>query len=182
MTAVDSERRTLTRPPWLDDDLPASPIDLDVLFESGVPQDFLGRMFRVDDEVAMVHSERGAILRFGTTGQSAAVGVVMDTGLVVEVLETPDARELFINSSLRMFVDTVEGVAERFPFYDTDDEEDEVQSASDDVLELVRRIDPPAAEPDRYWSTLVDDMRIGDLTTEAVLEAINEAARTGLDV
>ncbi len=151
--------------------MPASPSDLDVLFESGVPQHFIGRRFRVDDEVAMVHSARGAVLRFGTTGQSAAVGVVMDTGHVVEVLETPDARELFINSSLTTFAETVQGVAERFPFYDTDDQEDEIESASDDVLELVRRIDPPAAEPDRYWSTFVDDMRIGDLTTEAVLEA-----------
>ena len=171
MTGFESERRTLTRPPWLEDAVAASPSNHDVLFESGVPQRFIGRRFRVDDEVVMVHSGRGAVLRFGTTGQSAAVGVVMDTGHVVEVLETPDARELFINTSLSTFVETVQRVAERFPFYGTDDQEDEIESASDDVLELVRRIDPAAAEPDRYWSTFVDDMRIGDLTTEAVLEA-----------
>ena len=80
MTGIESERRTLTRPPWLEDDVPASRSDLDVLFASGVPQHFIGRRFRVDDEVAMVHAEGGAVLRFGTTGQSAAVGVGMDTG------------------------------------------------------------------------------------------------------
>lgn len=174
VTGIESARRTPSRPPWLGKDSGISAEALHTLFEEGVPEHFIGRMFRLDEEPAMTRSTRGPVLRFGTTGLSAAVGVEVDTGHVVEVLDIPDPPVLFINTSLASFVDTLEAVAQRFPFYDSDDDEDEVGSTSDDVLRIVRRIDPPAAEPDRYWSTFVDDMRIGDLTTEAILEAVDQ--------
>lgn len=175
MTSIESARRTLARPQWLGHTQGAFLGALHILFEVGVPEHFIGRRFRLDSELALIHIKSGPVLRFGTTGLSAAVGVEAYTGHVIEVLEIPNSPGLFINTSLASFVATLEAVAGRFPFYDSDDDEDELESASDDVLRIIRSIDPSAAQPDRYWSTFVDDMRIGDLATGEVLQAVHHS-------
>lgn len=142
-----------------------------ILFQDGVPNHFIGRRFRLNQEASIVATPEGtSVLLIGCSGLSNAVGLEVDTGRVVEVIDAPGRPRLFINTSLADFVHTLVAVADRFPYYDTDAGEDEIEAVSAELLEVIRRIDPPAAEADRYWSTFIDDSLIGDLTTEAILE------------
>ena len=68
MAGLELSRRTLARPPWLGDGTSPSQGDLHILFGAGVPDRFIGRMFRLDDELTTIRTMRGPALRFGTTG------------------------------------------------------------------------------------------------------------------
>jgi hypothetical protein len=81
-------------------------------------------------------------------------------------VEIPRHGVLFVNSSIAAFTETVRVVLERFPYYDEDAELDEVHAAARDLADLIRRIDPKAMRVDRFWSTLVDDVEMGDFATQ----------------
>lgn len=140
------------------------------MFIDGVPACFIGRMYSADSGVSIL--ERAGdepILRFGSSGLSDAIGVDLATGQVVDVINARGCPLLFVNASVEQFTRTVRTLIERFPYYDRDASDAEMETVANELLEIVRRIDPEAAIPDRYWSTFVDDVAIGDLSTEAVL-------------
>jgi hypothetical protein len=171
VSVVRSRRRVLPFPQELPKDAKFLDDAYQLLFKEGIPEHFIGRRFQLDTEPTGITTSDGRrILRFGRSGLSNAVGVALDTGHILELISAQRSPELFINTSLRSFVDTIHAIADRFPYYDTDADETEIQAVSDELLEIIRRIDPPAAKPDQYWSTFVDDSLIGDLTTEAILE------------
>jgi hypothetical protein len=85
-----------------------------------------------------------------------------DDRAVWEVLNRPAPRRLFVSSSLEQFAATVEVVAARFPFYDDQDDDQGAIRASEDLADLIRAIDAEAVVPDRFWSTFLDDVTIGD--------------------
>lgn len=176
MRGIESPRKTLPRPQWFAPTAGAFQEASRLLFEEGVPANFIGRRFCLANEVRIIHTSSGAVLQFGTTGLGADVGVEADSGHVVELLlADPSSPRVFVNSSLSAFADTIEAIVGRFPFYDTDDDQRAIDIAADDLITIIAEIDPPAAEPDRYWSTFVDDVRMGDLTTPAVLDAVGLA-------
>jgi hypothetical protein len=144
------------------------------LFVDGVPKRFIGRRYTADSSVALLdRQDHKPILRFGSTGLSGAIGVDLATGHIVEVIDVPDSPLLFVNTSIEQFTQTVKAVIDRFPYYEEGAAEEEIQGVASELLEKIRNIDPAAAVPDRYWSTFVDDVEIGDLSTEAIL-AIDE--------
>lgn len=141
----------------------------DLLFVSGIPTSFLRRRYQSDPSVSFVGLPGGGwMLRFGTTGSGNAVGVDLQNGAVIEVLDLPNSPNLFVNSSLRQFANTVIAVSSRYPYYDQDADLEEREAVAGDILGVIREIDPEAAVPDRFWSTFVDDMEIGDLSTQDI--------------
>ena len=74
---------------------------------------------------------------------------------------------LFVNSSIAAFTATVRAVLERFPYYDEDAEFDGIHAVARDLADLIRGIDPEAMADDRFWSTFVDDVEMGDFATQA---------------
>lgn len=78
---------------------------------------------------------------------------------------------LFVNTSIGQFTQTVQAVIGRFPYYDQGGDDEIMHAAAADLRDIVRRIDPAAAVPDRYWSTFADDAENGDLSTEEILAA-----------
>lgn len=90
---------------------------------------------------------------------------------MVDVINARGLPLLFINTSIEKFVLTVKAVIDRFPYYEEDAADEEVEAAAADVRAIIERIDPAAVVPDRYWSTFVDDMEMRDLSTEEVLAA-----------
>jgi hypothetical protein len=95
--------------------------------------------------------------------------VDVTTGRVVEIINSPAAKPLFVNTSIEQFTRTVKVLVDRFPYYGQEAPDYEIDQVADELQDLITRIDPEASLPDRYWSTFVDDARIGDLSTEAIL-------------
>jgi hypothetical protein len=99
--------------------------------------------------------------------------VDLATGEVIEVINLAGAPLLFVNSSIDRFTHVVKGVMARFPYYAASADDADWQAASRDLTAIIGQIDPPAVVPDRYWSTFLDDVEMGDLSTEAVEAVIN---------
>jgi hypothetical protein len=164
------ESYVFAEPPSLGDLLRNSPSVRHALFIDGVPKRFIGRRYMADPSVAILKRQGdGIIIRFGASGLSDAVGVDLATGHVVEVLDVAGSVPLFVNTSVEMFTKTVKAVIGRFPYYDEDATDEQIQTAATDLRNMIERIDSAAIVPDRYWSTFIDDVELGDLSTEAIL-------------
>jgi hypothetical protein len=146
---------------------------------------FRGGFFRADPEATPVTRPDGSILvRFGSSRLSEAICVDLRTNAVVSVWDEdavvikarrPAWREGFVNSDLDAFIEVARAVYNRFPYYaaaafDTEAGYRGVEQVQQELLALIARIDPPAAVPDRFWSTFVDDVGIGDFSNEDVLD------------
>jgi SUKH-4 immunity protein len=157
-------------PSGLRDLLRHSPSIWQALFIDGVPKSFIGRRYTANASVTLLERQLNEkILCFGTSGLSDVIGVDLTTGHVVEVLNARGSPLLFVNTSIDQFTHTVKAVISRFPYYDHDATDEEIQAAATDLREIIRFIDSAAMAPDRYWSTFADDVEIGDLSTEAIL-------------
>jgi len=140
------------------------------LFIEGVPKGFIGRRYVADSSITLLErAGHEQILRFGSSGLADAIGINLATGHVIEIINAPHSKLLFVNTSIEQFAQTVRAVINRFPYYDSDADEEEIQAVANELRDTIRNIDPAAAVPDRYWSTFVDDVEIGDLSTEAIL-------------
>ena len=147
----------------------------------GVPRDFLDGIYWANERLDLFRRSDGSrLIHFGTSRLwDPMMCVDPETGHVVEIWDgspaqmpssAPEWIEGFVNSSLDHFRRSVEAVTNRFPFYSREDGGLEIRTAaSEDVRSLVEAIDPPAAEPDQFWSTLADDIAIGDFETEAFI-------------
>jgi hypothetical protein len=164
------QSHVFAEPPALRDLLQRAPSVRRALFVDGVPKGFIGRRYTADSSVALLEQEgREQILRFGSSGLSDAIGVDLVTGHVVEIIDVRAFASLFVNTSIEQFTQTVKAIIDRFPYYDRDTTDEEIQAIASELLHTIRSIDSEAAVPDRYWSTFVDDVEIGDLSTEAIL-------------
>jgi hypothetical protein len=61
----------------------------------------------------------------------------------------------------------VRPVLKRFPCYDEDAEFDEIHAVARELADLIHEIDPEAMADDRFWSTFVDDVEMGDFAAQA---------------
>lgn len=143
-----------------------------MLFSTGLPRNFLGPLYSAADRLEIIDvSPLGRLIRFGSSSHfSDGLFIDPSTGEIIDVTRC-EVRS-FVNSSLEQFGQTVTAVVERFPFYsrgsDFDVNDEEVAAAVRDLSAIIGRIDPPAMVRDRYWSTFVDDVAIGDYATEDV--------------
>lgn len=143
---------------------------------------FGGSVFRADREARVLTRPDGTCLvRFGACRLWGALCLDPATGAVIDIWdydqpafprgERPEWREGLTNSSIDKFIETAKAVTDRFPYYgrwafETDDGYAEVENAYRDLVRIITEIDPPAAIPDRFWSTFTDDVMIGDFATE----------------
>lgn len=147
----------------------------DELFTVGVPSMGPGYI-RSDSLTVLDHQSAGTIVCFGATASGDPVGVELASGRVVWTYgsrwDRPDllAHEPgFINSNIGCFTDCVRAAIVRFPYYSRGAELEECEAVSNELAETLRVIDPPAMIIDRFWSTLIDDMKNGDFATEDIL-------------
>jgi hypothetical protein len=139
------------------------------LFIDGVPKGFIGRRYAIAPKLTLLaYKEEKRLLRFGSSGLADSICVDLMTGYVVEVINAAGAPLLFVNTSLEKFTQTVKVVLGRFPYYVEGSTDDEIHAVADELLRMISGIDPEAVVPDRYWSTFIDDVEIGDLSTEAI--------------
>ena len=135
----------------------------EALFRTGVPRDlFSGRYACVQRPTVLDVPEHGRLIQFGHLTRDP-VCVDLATGRVLEISRRGVA--LFVSSSIATFTETTRAVLDRFPYYDEDAEFDEIDAAARDLADLIRGIDPEAMVQDRFWSTFVDDVAIGDFAT-----------------
>lgn len=151
------------------------------LFTTGVPE--TGPKYRRDTDLRVLAYDRfGPLVGFGLSGPFHRIAVDPATGTVVDVLAKERAlgnvniQRLsqptpgFVNSSLEAFVECVRVAIARFPYYSRAAELEERDGVAKDLVRLLEPVDPPALEPDRFWSTFTDDVANGDFSTEDILE------------
>lgn len=112
------------------------------------------------------------LVRFGSTILEGSMALDPRNGEVVQLVG-PSAKRLFVDKSIGAFTVVVREVSRAFPFYPEGAPDREIKAAAERIDEIIRRIDPAAVVPDRYWSTFLDDMLLGDLATDAVLEIVS---------
>src|SRR5262249_36690079 len=149
----------------------------EVLTGEGIPKDFFGELFRATHNLEPIETSTGTYICFGTSGYGVRICLDPRSGEVVQLVGSEHLRN-FVNTSLRQFVKTIKAVLARFPFHGTDATSDDINAAARDVAAIISDVDPPAMIPDRFWSTLVDDIKMGDFDLE-VLEAL--VGRRGVD-
>jgi hypothetical protein len=135
--------------------------------KNGVPVDLLGGRYAAADRLMVVSAHRGDLVQFGT-GLNLPICLDPKTNEVVSVAADGLSTSL-VNSSFERFTETVSAVTSRFPFYGLDSSDDDVEAATRNVADMIRRIDESAMVPDRFWSTLVDDIGMGDFVTEWIV-------------
>jgi hypothetical protein len=87
---------------------------------------------------------------------------------VLGVLDVPERPTILVNAAVDLFTGTVRGLFERFPYYGKNAEWAEIDSTCAELREIVRSIDPAAAAPGCYWPAFVDDVQMGDFSTEDI--------------
>lgn len=126
-----------------------------VLFEEGIPKRFLFRRYTADPELAILAWEGHApVVRFGTSDLSEAIGVDVSTGHVIEVVDVPWRPTNLVNTTIEIFTRTIQALMNRFPYYSKYAEYDQIDSACEELREIIRSIDPQASAPDtlnRHW-------------------------------
>ncbi|WP_329430528.1 SUKH-4 family immunity protein [Streptosporangium sp. NBC_01495] len=140
------------------------------LFKGGVPRDLFDTVYRAADSLTLIETmDQRELTCFGDLGSWQLICLDPASGEVVEVSKLPDIQPRLLNSSLDQFSETVRLVIERFPFYGSDSELEERESVAGELLEEIRNIDERALVQDGFWATFIDDLKIGDYSTEDVL-------------
>ncbi|MFE7114850.1 SUKH-4 family immunity protein [Streptomyces sp. NPDC057654] len=140
----------------------------DLMIEA--PAEMVGYRYEAADALTKVSGTgHGGFVRFGSNGVFGSTLLNTVTGEVVQHVPGADQLRL-MNSSLPAFTEIVRAFFERFPFYGSDSDESEFKTAAADVERIVREIDPSAFIQDGFWATLVDDINMGDFSTEEIIE------------
>lgn len=149
---------------------------LTLLSTVGVPENLFGR-YRVANAVSVRQAAGRQYACFGQSGLDDSVCIDLTSGEVAELLgETGEMR--FVNTSLELFNQAVNSVLAGFPFYERDASGEQLDRVAHELGERLTAIDQPAMVPDRFWSTLVDDIAIGDFATEDLDDAVDPRPHT----
>jgi hypothetical protein len=163
--------RVFAGSPGIDALIKGVPSAQQALFEDGIPLALVGGRYEADSGLSVVgRADRAPVLRFGTSGLSHAVGIDVSTGNVVEVINDPSQQTNLINTRPVLFTQTVRALVERFPYYSRNAGYDEIDAVAKELRNIIRSIDPEAAVPGNYWPGFVDDVQMGDFSTDDVLE------------
>lgn len=133
---------------------------LRALCGSGVVRQFLD--IRVSGSLERLATRDGDLVCFAKGDVGTMICLDPRTLHVVEVTSSGFQRAMFVNTSVELFSRTVAAVAAQFPFHSTEAEIETLHQDAERVADLVRGIDPLAMERDRFWSTLVDDIEMGN--------------------
>lgn len=172
------------------------------LLREGVPKALFGAYEAASELTPLEVSGYGQVVRFGSSGFYGSVCLDPRTGAVVYVRSYAPDRTIdparaypgppvFINSSVDQFTASVRATLARFPFDRGDAEResreggdrDEIEGAiaeewdraADELEATLGTLDPAAvADPDAFWMTFLDDVRIGDYATDDILSDPDE--------
>ena len=136
------------------------------LTRQGVPKEIF-EGYRAAEAITQVVLNQKRLLRFGRVQLYSSMCMDVATRSIVEL--APDLTTGFVNSSLGQFTETAKAVIARFPFYGENDAEDVTDRAVKEVTDAIRSVDESAFARDGFWATLVDDIRMGDFTTEWIV-------------
>lgn len=140
------------------------------LFVDGVPCEFLFKGYTADPALTVLAwAGHAPVIRFGTSGLSEAIGVDTATGYVVEVINGSWMQVNLVNTTVELFTHTIKALINRFPYYPRGAGYDQIDSACEDLREIIRSVDPEASVSSIYWPGWVDDVQMGDCGTEDVL-------------
>jgi hypothetical protein len=140
------------------------------LFTEGVPKELFAPLYSAAGSLSAVDvAGRGRLACFGVNGSSHLMCLDPSSGEVVEVPRTSGAGPAPVNSSLGQFTESVRAVLARFPFYVADSELEEREAVAEELTATLTSIDSRAFSPDGFWETFIDDLTIGDYSTEDVL-------------
>jgi hypothetical protein len=126
-------------------------------------------------------STYGQIICFGRNETSVKICLVPQTGEVIMVLCVKEYPITFVNKSLEQFIASVIAVYNRFPFdswridndldafKDFDLLSDEWEKAAQDLKMRLIKIDPYVGTTDDFWTTFLDDLRMGNGFTKDIL-------------
>ncbi|MDH6214913.1 SUKH-4 family immunity protein [Streptomyces pseudovenezuelae] len=70
-------------------------------------------------------------------------------------------RRVFANSTIQKFRECVLSLAEHFPYYSDDPDQDELNEAGRNLENLVGAIDRPAVDEGTFWSDFISDIVMG---------------------
>jgi hypothetical protein len=143
----------------------------DELVRKGVPKSIIGRMYQAASTLTLLDDPRyGQLVCFASCGGFCSICLGPRTGQIIAVITVPSGPAWLVNSSLDAFIETVQVVIQRFPFYSQDNYESEkCDLVADELAHIIQRADPVALVMDGFWQTFVDNVRIGDFSTEDVL-------------
>lgn len=153
------------------------PADLQKTFtDAHLPSSFLKRDEDSANFIAGPHLRQidvpplGRLVRFGSrvggfTGGDFCVNPA--TGEVVLAMDRIPPG--IVNSSLALFARTVHLASGFEPQFTTGNAE-ECWIATEDFLDALDQIDPPAAHPDNYWGTFASDVKAGDYSNNEIFD------------
>jgi hypothetical protein len=140
--------------------------DYDELVNAGIPANVFGRFVAASRLTPLVASGRQLIC-LGTWGSFVKICLDRATGEILQSV-APDESLTFVNTSIAHFRATAEAVLSNFPFHASGAEVEDREVAAKEIGGIIEGIDPPAMELDQFWSTVVDDIVIGDFDEEIV--------------
>ena len=167
------------------------------LIALGVPQRILGNHYTALRHLELVeHPALGFLVRFALVGRRGGICFHPATQSIHWLTGARSGQERFVNTTLAQFNESVRTVIDRFPFdrdvastahpHDTSarwysratGQRSDVQwgHVGEELRELLRRIDPESvAHPDGYWNSFVNDVQMGDYSTDDVLNSPGKA-------
>jgi len=134
-----------------------------------VPKALIGRSYTANQNAQVVEQNSATLICFGTSGLSERICISIDNGRIVQLGHSATPEQRFVNSSLTQFANCVGYVIDRFPFYASGSEVQVREAVSAELATLIRGVDATALEPDSFWSTFIEDVEIGDYSTEDVV-------------
>jgi hypothetical protein len=141
--------------------------DHDELVNVGIPADVLSRFVAAPNLSPLATDGRQLII-LGYTGLQGRICLDRASGGIFQVV-APGEPEIFVNTSLAHFRATGAALLSSFPFHASGAELKDREEAAQRIGAIIEGIDPLAMDLDQLWSTLVDDIAIGDLDEEIVL-------------
>lgn len=137
----------------------------------GVPNGLIGHEYRALEAATLLRvasADGGVLVAFGSSGFDQLICLDISSGAVVQVPRTrPESRNA-VNASLDLFSACVHAVIGRFPFYGVEAESDDRERIGEELGQVLAAIDRSALEHNGFWETFVDDVVIGDYSTEEV--------------
>ncbi|MFD3442773.1 SUKH-4 family immunity protein [Streptomyces sp. NPDC058685] len=140
-------------------------VDSDQGSELEVPAGSVGQVYRSSERLLQVVIGDRVYLKFGSTGLFGSILLDPTTGRVLEAGKSMDSVSL-VNTSLSHFIACLSSLVERFPFYSSDSEDDEWESAALGLESVVRQVDQEAYDEGSFWYEIRWSIASGDFAEE----------------
>jgi SUKH-4 immunity protein len=138
------------------------------LIDRGFPRNLIGREYSLLPSARVIESEGRRFIWFANCSSTVKMCVAIQDGAVVTVSKTGNQRVRRVNSSLDQFSTSVKKVISRFPFYSEGVDPAEFEEVANELESILLEIDSSSIMDDGFWSTFIEDVRVGDYATEFI--------------